>query len=319
VEGWKAGLREATAALLAALACAICAAAPASASVFIPDISTYYADAGETNHVVMTYRSDIRPAGTAGVLRKTPQIEVVDPGVQILPERHDLDVDRDALLDCIFLPGRAICQQTRQMPAALPAQQHPYSFPFDIWVFDGDDSVRSVTDTPDELVGGEGDDRLIGGDGRTTFLAGPGRDDMWGGYGDDLVLYDHYRFYDGSFGQDLSVTLDNVANDGYAGEHDNVHGDIEGIESDAGDDVLVGNWRDNEIVGAEGNDEITGGAGRDVLEGYPGNDTINAVDGEADRIDCGNGEDAATIDPIDTIVVTEGPATGGCESVTTAG
>jgi hypothetical protein len=42
-----------------------------------------------------------------------------------------------------------------------------------------------------------------------------------------------------------------------------------------------------------------------------GNDTINAVDGEADNIDCGPGTDVANVDPIDTVA--------NCETVNVVG
>jgi hypothetical protein len=41
-----------------------------------------------------------------------------------------------------------------------------------------------------------------------------------------------------------------LANDGVAGEGDNVHGDIE--------DVIVGSWRDNRLWGHDGDDVLTG-------------------------------------------------------------
>jgi len=295
--------------VLATLAVGVCAAGPASASTLLPSPTYYTAAPGETNNVVMTYRPDVRPAGTESVLRKTPQIEVVDPGVLISPSSSGTGVDRDTLADCLFLPGRAVCTQARQAPAALPLAQRPYLGDFTIYLGDGDDSARSVTDGKDEIEGGAGDDRLIGGNGGTLFRAGPGRDDMWGGYGRDTVYYDHWLSYDQTFSPATeSITLDNVANDGAPGEHDNVHGDIEIVYPDGRENVVVGNWRDNELHGGSGDDEITGGTGRDLLIGSGGDDTIDAADGEADEVDCGAGTDVVAADAIDT--------TSSCESIT---
>ena len=65
-----------------------------------------------------------------------------------------------------------------------------------------------------------------------------------------------------------------------------------------------------------GNDTVAGGPGQDVIYGDAtgayctwysckipfGNDTVDARDGEADQVDCGIGEDTATVDKIDTVV-----------------
>ena len=96
--------RAALASALATLAVGGCAAGSAAASTLLPAPTYYTAAAGETNDVVMTYRPDVRPSGTESVLRKTPQIEVVDPGVLITPSPSGTGVDRDTLADCLFLP-----------------------------------------------------------------------------------------------------------------------------------------------------------------------------------------------------------------------
>ena len=76
-----------------------------------------------------------------------------------------------------------------------------------------------------------------------------------------------------------------------------------------------------------GNDVVTGGPGQDTIfadatsascgwYSYTckipfGNDIVNAKDGEADTIDCGVGNDTATVDAIDTVA--------NCENVNTTG
>jgi Ca2+-binding RTX toxin-like protein len=103
------------------------------------------------------------------------------------------------------------------------------------------------------------------------------------------------------------------------------------LTGNGGDDVLTGNNAEETIDGGPGddrleggynNDTIVGGPGRDTIYGddtsascgywgyctYPfGNDTIDALDGEADVIDCGVGEDTALVDAIDTV--------SGCETL----
>ena len=101
------------------------------------------------------------------------------------------------------------------------------------------------------------------------------------------------------------------------------------------DKLTTGDYQDT-LDGGAGNDVINGGFGNDVLTGGPGQDTIfadatsascgwysytckipfgndvvNARDGEADTIDCGVGEDRATVDKIDVV--------SGCETVDVAG
>ena len=107
----------------------------------------------------------------------------------------------------------------------------------------------------------------------------------------------------------VSVTLDGAANDGGAGENDNVLG-TEDVNIDdnccsstptpAGGTV-VGNAGTNVIQGSEGPDTIDGGDGNDFLHGNGGDDTINANDGFADRVDCGDGNDVANVDEFDQV------------------
>ena len=90
-------------------------------------------------------------------------------------------------------------------------------------------------------------------------------------------------------------------------------------------DTVDGGAGNDQVEGGLGNDTVTGGAGQDIIYGDAtasrctwysckipfGNDVINARDGEADSIDCGIGEDKATVDAIDTVT--------NCETVTGAG
>ena len=137
--------------------------------------------------------------------------------------------------------------------------------------------------------------------------------------------------------------------------------------ANSGPSTLIGNGGDDELAGQDYNDTVDGGAGNDQVEGGLGNDTvtggpgqdiiygdatasrctwysckipfgndvINARDGEADSIDCGIGQDKATVDAIDTVTNCEtvigadsnggpsggpngGPAGGGKVSISVA-
>jgi hypothetical protein len=87
------------------------------------------------------------------------------------------------------------------------------------------------------------------------------------------------------------------------------------IDGGAGDDRLYGLDDADDIDGGDGADLVFGGAGDDGLTGGPGtdqiygddlratnewgNDLLIAVDGGADRVSCGEGEDTAVVDAPD--------------------
>ncbi|MDQ3630919.1 MAG: Ig-like domain-containing protein, partial [Actinomycetota bacterium] len=186
---------------------------------------------------------------------------------------------------------------------------------------EGDNLVGSI----DLVFGGLGNDSITGREGNETLIGDEGNDVLDGGAGEDTLDggggADVYRGGDGidsadvigtaqgrSFALDLSVTLDDIANDGAAGEGDNVGSDVEDVATDAANDTLVGTAGFNVLNGRGGNDTIDGGAGNDVLRGGAGNDTILARDGFADRVDCGLDTDTAIVDTLDVVG-------GNCERV----
>ena len=133
---------------------------------------------------------------------------------------------------------------------------------------------------PDELEGGEGDDELLGGDGGDVLDGGPGADRMSGGVETfaildfDAVIYEERT-------RPVFVTVDGVADDGEAGEGDNVRRDVEVVVAGRGDDVLRGNERFlNALLGGPGDDLLYGGGGQvDVLLGEGGNDVLHGGPG----------------------------------------
>jgi hypothetical protein len=170
----------------------------------------------------------------------------------------------------------------------------------------GDDNL-SGGDGTDTLDGGDGADSLNGGDGADKLDGGAGDDSLNGGAGaDDVHGGDGVDFADqtppSSAPVDQTLTLDDLPDDGAAGEGDNIHSDVENANTSLGNDRIVGSAADNGLVGDAGDDDITGGDGQDVLQGGDGNDVIHAQDGVADTIACGPGIDEAFVDSIDTVI-----------------
>lgn len=99
------------------------------------------------------------------------------------------------------------------------------------------------------LTGGAGNDVLVGddeagdpGSGNDTMDGGIGADTLRGGDGIDTAGYAHRA-------SAVTVTLDDVAGDGQAGEHDNVRSDVENVVGGAGGDAITGSATRNVLVG----------------------------------------------------------------------
>lgn len=195
---------------------------------------------------------------------------------------------------------------------------------------------------------GGGDDELdlevepeaAGAPTQITVAGGPGNDGIAtvqararidGGDGNDVIKPDEHRALDfppgptpggvigGGAGVDtvdyeqaldpISVSLDGVADDGRAGEGDNVQANVENIVGGNFGGTLVGNVAANTIAGGGEADRLAGRAGRDSLDARSGNDSVDALDASGgDRVDCGEGVDVAWLDAGDT-------AATGCEQV----
>jgi Ca2+-binding RTX toxin-like protein len=82
------------------------------------------------------------------------------------------------------------------------------------------------------------------------------------------------------------------------------------LDGDSGPDRLRGNNGPDTLEGDIGDDLLEGGAGRDQLFGEGDNDTVNADDNAGgDFVDCGPGNDSATVNLGDSVT--------NCETVTT--
>jgi serralysin len=153
----------------------------------------------------------------------------------------------------------------------------------------------------DKLRGGEGNDLEDGGPGdddlghRSVNTVGepdPGADQLRGGEGTDRLRLD------GHVGA-MAISLDGQANDGTAGEGDNVGSDIESILGTSGNDVFTGSagadgfdggGGGDEIHGAGGNDDVRGGGGNDRVFGDAGDDFVEGAN-DTDTVDGGPGTD----------------------------
>jgi Ca2+-binding RTX toxin-like protein len=162
----------------------------------------------------------------------------------------------------------------------------------------GDDFVFGSLDGTDTVDGGPGDD---------VIDAGTGADDLRGGDGFDFVeIFGGQAALLGSSQlPNLSVTLDDVANDGAPGQGANIHSDIEDLETGDGNDTVVGSGAPEQIFTLGGNDTVSPGGGSDQVSSGAGDDTVNARDGIFDRISCGDGTDSVTVDNVDALSACE--------------
>ena len=171
-----------------------------------------------------------------------------------------------------------------------------------------DDLLRGTGD-PNVLDGGDGGDRLEGLVGRDVLIPGFGNFDVVVGGGS----FDFVSYRSPNRGG-VSVTFDNVANDGSPTEEDDVRSDVEGAMGTDGPDHLLGHAGavantllgydgDDTLGGRDGNDMLVGGEGADDLLGGNGDDFIDAVDGAADAsvaCDDGAADRVQYDDPLDT-------------------
>jgi Ca2+-binding RTX toxin-like protein len=186
--------------------------------------------------------------------------------------------------------------------------------------------LESVGRDVEKLVGSNFGDVLFGSSGNDNITGGPGNDELGGGAGNDF-------FFEGQFGpsgadsihgatgedrvsyagrtNNVNVSLDNVRNDGEAGEQDDVRSNVESITSGDGDDTLIGSGAANDMQAFGGNDVLHGLGGNDTLGlgsgnngGFAGagNDVILARNGEIDNVDCGDNTDTANRDSAENFV-----------------
>ena len=115
--------------------------------------------------------------------------------------------------------------------------------------------------------GGAGDDHIL-----TDAHVCPGKSDVAsGGTGRDSA---EFTILDNPSLANLSVSLDDVANDGVGGT-DNYKSDIEDLFGSNYGMTLIGSAGPNSIRGGDGNDLLDGGLGADSIRGGNGIDTVD--------------------------------------------
>jgi Ca2+-binding RTX toxin-like protein len=136
------------------------------------------------------------------------------------------------------------------------------------------------------LTGRESDDTLTGADGEDTFDEGSaanGADDFVGGPDADTVSYRARSVV-------ISASINDVANDGEAGEADDVTTSVEILSGGSAGDTLrtSGSTAANTLFGRAGVDSLNavdGIGGNDTVNGGPNTDSCSADPGDA-RISC---------------------------------
>lgn len=139
------------------------------------------------------------------------------------------------------------------------------AFGDDLTGSDSNNTLRGLAGG-DVLDGRGGNDTLTGAEGSDSLDGGTGADGIDGGADQDTVSYERTAA--------VSVSLDDVANDGETGEGDNVSSVTENVVTGTGDDTIVGNGLANLIDGGEGDDTLDGGLGSDDIRGGKGSDRV---------------------------------------------
>ena len=214
----------------------------------------------------------------------------------------------------------------------------------------GNDTVANNTGLGMSAFGGAGSDSMTGGSAVDSMYGEAGNDTLRGNNGNDLILGgDNDDSLDGGLGTDcllghagvdtvtyadrtaaLRISLDDVANDGEAGEADNVDNDIERVNGGSGGDLIVGQSTSVEnlfhgngghdtlkglggsdkLYGDDGNDELHAGAGNDSLYGEAGADTLVSIGGgQSDYLVGGTSTDYFWCDGESTETISDASAT----------
>ncbi|WP_281172851.1 calcium-binding protein [Roseicyclus elongatus] len=162
---------------------------------------------------------------------------------------------------------------------------------------DGNDTIHGGGGN-DTIRDGLGDDSLSGGDGDDRFELSSGAETIDGGAGFDVIAVDVTNFpLPVGFIAELDLTT------GYWGQQGNANNseslsNIEGLEfignyavdatgdgnanlidTDSGNDTLVGGGGDDTLRSGDGADSLVGGDGRDNINAGNGNDTIDSSTG----------------------------------------
>ena len=308
---------------------ALASAASASRVSYDPDGALVYtADGSEANSGLVT----TSPYSTTCGPVATPCIHITDWGAYI--DTNSVPAACTAANQTEGWPrwGEAFCPVPPRLRVDLGDMNdswNDWDGPSVIDAGPGNENPIHGAGGDDVIHGGSGNDVLTGGTGNDTLDGGPGDDNFegipgeglfganppsqgtdtytgGGGGGGDTVIYT-------GRGEDLSLSLDGVANDGMPGESDNIGPDVTTVLGGNGADVITGNDYANALAGDSGNDVITGSGGDDRLFGANGSDRLDAGAGQ-DYVEGGNGDDVLTGGPDVDTFYGENPlcASNGC-------
>ena len=237
-------------------------------------------DGGTGNDHLMATDTLYNPVGWADLLLPGPGADEYDGDVDDTLDYHTYVVDIKVSTDNVANDG-AIGEGDDVMLGRIIGGN-------------GNDVLNGVGSEARWLFGAGGNDTIYGSDGNDYLDGGVGNDLIDGRLGADAIT--------GGAGSDtasyaarvvgVKVTLDNLANDGQAGEFDNVLYDIEEIRGGQASDTLEGDANNNRLYGNGGGDFLRGYGGGDILSGQEGNDVLDGGFG-ADTIVGGAGKDAA--------------------------
>lgn len=168
-----------------------------------------------------------------------------------------------------------------------------------LWGFAGDDIIDAGEGRNEVLYGGRGNDILVGkltdaagyagGDGRDILDFTRAADPVGttfhltndtGYIGDEIVEATVIFYFSGIerfYGTDLNDEINQLGN-------------IASVHGRGGDDVLIGDYRDNKLYGNVGLDTLRGGDGDDKLFGGSGEDLLKGGNDD-DRLAGGGGSD----------------------------
>jgi Ca2+-binding RTX toxin-like protein len=272
--------------------------APAAASAGTVDYSSlnilqYTAAAGEANRLTISVEANrmVFTEGTGILIQATAGAQTDCDGEGTAVVKCKIDHAPATPVDAV---GVSLADLDDRVTAAFPAgSKLGVSFNGGA----GADELDAATSADSDLSGDAGADKLIAGRGRNQLIggtendeetAGPegsfntfendsvpdGTDVLRGGAGIDIVSY---QFRNGA----ISASADGVANDGEAGENDNITEAVEGIQTGEGDDTITASAVvGGSLSGYEGKDHLIGGPGDDLLLGGDGDDTLEGNAGD---------------------------------------
>lgn len=306
---------------MTALAASLCAAAPAAAATLTLDGGTYVYTAapGEQNYLHL--RGDDSNPDEVLISDEYAAIDMsgTDCRRESWDDEHDARCTPRGGIRVVLGDGDDRLYVSDPLPAGWvvtadggdgndEGRPSTRGFPYTFSGGNGDDIITGGAGS-DVLDGGEGRDKLDGGDGTDQVLGGGGDDELDpgdfvstapdvvdGGPGRDTIN-GAWTQKDRGDNDPITVTLNGAADDGHAGEGDNVIG-VEHVKvtrpgtfAAGAEAMTIDVWN----IGA-GSTNVTGSPGADDIRPC---DLSDAIDGGAgdDKIEAGNGNDTVTGGP----------------------